>query len=86
MHKNQGRRPTEKDKKQAQLEHLQTAIGALETRNDRDNKADCKLANLMQVKDQKYVAEHKYTIFRQKQKETGAVTQIKRKEEADQAV
>jgi len=35
-----------------------TALEALENRNDRENKANCKLARMMQVKDKKYVDEH----------------------------
>lgn len=68
------------------MSNLQTALEALENRNDRENKANCKLARMMQVKDKKYVDEHKYMLFRQKQKETGAVTHIKEREGADQAV
>ena len=41
-----------------QMSNLQTALEALENRNDRENKANCKLARMMQVKDKKYVDEH----------------------------
>jgi len=45
---------TDKRKEEEELHlhnlHLQAALGALETRYDKDNKADCQVTQLMQIK------------------------------------
>lgn len=52
------KQPSKTSVEAQQMSNLQTALEALENRNDRENKANCKLARMMQVKDKKYVDEH----------------------------
>ena len=64
--------------------HLQAALSALECRNDKENKADCQVTQLMQIQDQKVVDEHNLAMFKARQKELSAVTEIKRKSKLNQ--
>lgn len=80
----EAKRKVERFKKEIESQqdtlHLQAALEALEMRKDKDNKADAQVTQLMQIKDKAIIEERILALFKLKNKEMSAVTEIKGKE------